>query len=298
MRPDRLQSHGPGRPVFKRMVMAGLGRWLTRQGQVLLSEGYPPVATYAFDLVGHQINLRGRYEREELDAVMQLLQTLDTRPRGLCMDIGANIGNHALFFARHYPGVWAFEPHPRTYQLLALNAQLAPQIRALPLGLSDAPGQAWIDLPPGNAGMATVSEAPAQGRLACTLSTLDDQLPADAGTVSLIKIDVEGHEARVLRGAARTLARDQPVVLLEQAASEFRDGSTPALDVLRALGYAQFVTLDAYPDTGSRWLNLASRLLRGEGYRFVWRERLPAQFYSMIVAVPARLASAGADLGA
>ncbi|MBT9501932.1 MAG: FkbM family methyltransferase [Burkholderiaceae bacterium] len=298
MRFDRVQSHAAGRPVFQRMLMAGLGRWLTRQGQALLGEGYPPMAVYAFDLVGHQINLRGRYEREELDAVMQLLQALDTRPRGLCIDIGANIGNHALFFARHYPSVWAFEPHPRTYQLLALNAQLAPQIRALPLGLSDAPGQAWIDLPPGNAGMAAVSEAPAQGRLACTLSTLDDELPVDAGMVSLIKIDVEGHEARVLRGAARTLARDQPVVLLEQAAGEFHGGSTPALDVLRELGYAHFVTLDAYPDTCSRWLNLASRLLRGEGYRFAWRERLPAQFHSMIVAVPARLAPAGADLGA
>lgn len=290
--PGELRSCGPGRPVLGRMLSAVLGRWLTRQGQRLLAEGHPPMAIWAFDLVGQQINLRGRYEREELDAVWRCLQALDPRPRQLCLDVGANIGNHALFFARHHEQVRAYEPHPRTFQLLALNAQLAGNVQALPLGLSDAPGEAWIDLPPGNAGMASVSGQPGPGRVACRLDTLDAQLQDEPRPVSLIKIDVEGHEARVLRGAAGRLRRDQPVVLLEQAAEAFRDGSTEALDVLRGLGYEVFITLEPWHTGPHRWLNLLRRLLRGEGYRLQWRERLPHQFHSMIVAVPAALAAA------
>ncbi|MBT9493210.1 MAG: FkbM family methyltransferase [Paucibacter sp.] len=293
----QVQTVAGGVAMLRRMGLAWLGRWLTRQGQGLLAQGFPPVATFAFDLVGHQVNLRGRYEREELQAVMQLLQDLDPRPRGLCVDIGANIGNHALFFAEHYPAVWAFEPHPRTFQLLALNAELAPHLRVSQLGLSDHATPAWIDFPPGNAGMARVSGEPAPGLSACQLSTLDEQMQGETRPVSLIKLDVEGHEAKVLQGARATLLRDQPVVLLEQAASEFHAGSSAALDVLRELGYPVFVTLQALPDSGSRWANLGLRLLRGEGYRLVWRERLPTQFYSMIVAVPAALAAQRTDAG-
>lgn len=295
MKLDPWQCNARGWPALQRMLMAGLGRLMVRQGQRLLDEGYPAVATYAFDLVGHQINLRGRYEREELAAVWHLLRTLDSRARGLCVDIGANIGNHSLFFAQYFSEVWAFEPHPRTFQLLALNAQLTSKVRPFALGLSDSPGTAWIDLPAGNAGMASVSEAPAQGRWPCTLSTLDEQWQlAGSPPVSLIKIDVEGHEARVLRGAAQLLRSEQPIVLLEQAASEFRDGSTAALDLLRSSGYGAFVTLQPYPDVRPRALNLLLRLLGGEGFRFMWRRSLPAQFYSMIVAVPAALVPAGA----
>lgn len=295
MKRGPFQSNARGWPVMQRMLAAGLGRVLSRQGQRLLKAGYPAVATYAFDLVGLQINLRGRYEREELAAVWHLVQALDSRPRGLCVDVGANIGNHSLFFAQHFAQVWAFEPHPRTYQLLALNSQLAPAVRPFALGLSDRPGSAWIDQPEGNAGMASVSQAPSLGRFPCTLSTLDEQWQqANCQSISLIKIDVEGHEVSVLQGALRVLNNDQPIVLLEQAAHEFRDGSTAALEVLRSSGYGAFVTLQSYPDVGVRPLNLLLRLIMGEGYRFIWRRSLPAKFYSMIVAVPDALIPRGA----
>lgn len=278
-----------GRAALRRMALALFGRWLQRESARHLAQACPPVAIHAFDLVGHQINLRGRYERDELDVVMQLLDRIDTRPRDLCLDIGANIGNHALYFASHYAQVLAFEPQPRTFRLLQLNAELVPNLQCRNVGLSDAAGHAFIDLPAGNAGMARVSES--GGGTRCELQTLDAALVGDARRVSLIKIDVEGHEARVLRGARQVLQRDQPVVLLEQQAHEFAEGSSPALDVLRAAGYAAFVTLEPFPSTGSRWLNLASRLLFGEGFRAVWRDRLPARFHSMIVAVPPALAA-------
>ena len=278
-----------GRDALRRMALAAFGRWLQRESARHRADACPPVAVYAFDLVGHQINLRGRYERDELDVVMQLIARIDTRPRALCLDVGANIGNHALYFASHYEQVVAFEPQPRTFRLLQLNAELVSNVECRPLGLSDAAGQAFIDLPAGNAGMARVSQGGTGWR--CELQTLDAAVAADPRRVSLIKIDVEGHEAQVLRGARQRLERDQPVVLLEQAAHDFTDGSSPAIDVLRSAGYASFVTLEPTPATGSRWLDLLSRLLSGDGYRAVWRDRLPARFHSMIVAVPPVLAA-------
>jgi FkbM family methyltransferase len=290
--PRSLRSRAGGRAVLGAMARAVLARWLRRRSGALQAQGCPPLATWSHDWVGQQVLLEGRYERELLDAVQQVLQSLRPGPGRLCVDAGANIGNHALFFATGHERVVAFEPHPRTFALLALNAQLDPRVQAVPLGLSDAPGEAWIDLPAGNAGMARVSAQAGQGRVACRLDTLDAQLAGCPLPLDLLKIDVEGHEAAVIRGGRERLRRDQPVVLLEQAAEAFRDGSTEALDELRALGYGVFLTFERWPAHGSRWLNLAARLWGGEGYRVRACRRLPHRFHDLIVAVPASLAAA------
>lgn len=290
--PRRLRSRAGGSPVLAAMARAVLGRWLRHRGTELRAQGCLPLATWTFDLVGQQVLLEGRYERELLDAVRQCLQQTDPRPRRLCVDAGANIGNHALFFAADHEQVLAFEPHPRTFALLALNAQLDARVQPRPLGLSDTAGEAWIDLPEGNAGMARVSAQAGQGRVACRLDTLDAQLADCALPLSLLKIDVEGHEAAVIRGARQRLRRDQPVVLLEQAADAFRDGSTEALDELRALGYETFLTFERWPAYRSRVLNLVHRLWRGEGFTVQACHRLPHRFHDLIAAVPPALAAA------
>jgi FkbM family methyltransferase len=269
-----------------RMLAAWVGRYLARRDRAHLQQGMPQLALFAFDHVGRAVNLWGRYERDELDLLMQALAPRGAG-RGQCLDIGANIGNHALFFAEHFAAVLAFEPNPRTFALLQLNAALRPNVRCLNIGLSDAAGQATLAVPADNVGMATLQPGAPGQAVACELRRLDDLPQAAAQRVTLIKIDVEGHEAAVLRGGAALLQRDRPVVVFEQTPQDIdAQGNSAALQLLRDAGYRRVWTLQA-PHMG-RWraLNLLRRLLLGDRLRLVECQRLERRFHSMVVALP------------
>jgi FkbM family methyltransferase len=280
------------RDTAARMGAAWVGRWLAHRAQRFHAEGLPQLAVFGFEHVGRSITVWGRYERDELELLLQALRDEGLLPRtgphlGLVLDIGANIGNHALFFAPHAREVWAFEPNPRTGALLALNAALAANVRVFPFGLSDEAGSATLHVPADNIGMATLQPG-AQGQaVACTLQRLDEVPGLAQERVVLVKIDVEGHEAAALRGGLQMLRRERPVVVFEQLASELRaDGGSATLDVLREAGYRRFWTLAHTPAGRSRVGNLLSRLLFGETLKFVPCEALAPGFHSMVVALP------------
>lgn len=275
-----------------RMRAAAAGRLLAQRAEQHRADGLPQLALFAFDHVGRSVELWGRYEREELTLLMQCLRAHPSAPLaagGIALDIGANVGNHALFFGEHFDEVYAFEPNPRTHALLALNATLRSNVRCFETALSDRDGKATLTVPTGNLGLATL-DAAARGlqgsEVAVRLQRLD-ALPELAGRrVALIKLDVEGHEAAVLRGARDLLARDRPVVVFEQAAHEIDGGTSATLQLLRAAGYARLWTVQPYPAARSRWLNLALRLLAGQGLRMVESAHLEPRFHSMVVALP------------
>ncbi|WP_298832117.1 FkbM family methyltransferase [uncultured Piscinibacter sp.] len=271
--------------VARRMHTAHVGRRLQRLAQRHLRDGLPQPAVFAFDHVGMAIALWGRYERDELELLMEALAPR-LAPAGVCLDIGANIGNHALFFADHFAAVLAFEPNPRTYRLLALNAELRPNIRCWNFGLSDADGPARLAVTADNLGMATLHGG-AGAVVDCELRRLDGLDLLDGQRVALIKIDVEGHEAAVLRGAATLLARDRPVVVFEQTAAEIEGGSSAAIELLRQHGYRHFWTFERTPAARWRWLGLLRRLAFGEVVRLVECSVFEKRFHSMIVALPA-----------
>ena len=125
-----------------------------------LARGYvkdrmPQVATFAFDHIGQTVNWFGRYEAEELALLSQWLEK--RKPlEGVCIDAGANIGNHALFFSSFFRKVFAFEPNPATFRLLAINASLVANIQCFEFGLSDSDGEATFQVPALNVGGARI----------------------------------------------------------------------------------------------------------------------------------------------
>ncbi|MCA6364010.1 MAG: FkbM family methyltransferase [Bacteroidetes bacterium] len=162
-------------------------------------------------------------EREWLTAYLD--ENYDT----LFYDIGANIGLMSLLAAqklRHTGEVVAFEPVQSTYDKLLQNISLNPQlenIQHLRLALSDQNGEQKIYLT-GPGRDAWNSLVPAEGVKSETILTakLDDLLEQDALDLpppTLMKIDVEGWEIHVLRGAEKTLREWKPVMLIEFTAS-------------------------------------------------------------------------------
>lgn len=141
------------------------------------------------------------------------------QPGAVVVDVGAYTGLYAMYAAKHGASVYAFEPHPANYQRLVENmsANWCGGINAGRMSVFNAAvgaecGRcAMVDLesrPPLTS--AGKTEAAPDGPV--ELLTLDSlNLPrCDA-----IKIDVEGGELAVLRGAARTIAGFLPRLIIE-----------------------------------------------------------------------------------
>ncbi len=157
----------------------------------------------------------GEYE----PPLLRFLETHDTRG-WKCFDVGANVGAVALALAR-YAGpegkVYAVEPGPPTLQRLrenfALNPALGLRTEILGCGVSDQPGELWWTEEPDNPGNALLAD---HGTHKIPVTTLDAIVEERAITdLDFLKIDVEGMEYQVLRGAAKTLRRFCPAIYLE-----------------------------------------------------------------------------------
>lgn len=176
---------------------------------------------------------RGPDHEMTLDAIVGV-------PRGgVFLDVGAHVGHFALRAARDAQLVVAFEPGP--YQRAGLEANLAmnglTNVRVVPKAAWDAPRMlAFEPGPDGEYARSVVREAE-DGTVEAT--TLDAEA-ARLARVDLIKVDVQGAEARVLEGARRTLARHKPRVVVEMHDRELGDPSIRAgvTRVLGELGYA------------------------------------------------------------
>jgi FkbM family methyltransferase len=171
--------------------LAGDNLKLTKSRQLIV---------FSQDFIGHHINISGFYEYYELSTLFDWLsqgkrEVFD----GIAVDIGANIGNHALYFSDFFREVHCFEPNPRTFKVLALNAELASNIKCFNVGISDAERIVRMDTPNDNVGAARVSDTAADLREGVTLTLLDTALVTD-DRVRLIKVDVEGHEYQALLG--------------------------------------------------------------------------------------------------
>jgi len=140
-------------------------------------------------------------------------------PQGVVLDIGANSGNHSLFYALSGFQVYAFEPNPHTRASLKINIGFNPtlDITCVPIGLSDTSGYLELSLPTGsNLGTASLSSTISNKSLRVPVSTGDAYVVENnVKDLCFIKIDVEGHELPVLRGLVHSLNRDRPVIFVE-----------------------------------------------------------------------------------
>lgn len=250
------------------------------------------MAVFANDLIGININQFGVYESEELNLLFEFLEPLRSIfAAGLALDIGANVGNHARVFAQRFLSVEAFEPNPPTLELLRINTRGAPNVTVHGHGLGDRPGTFDLMEDPGNMGGSSMAAAAVPGTPAVRVRVerLDD-MDLNTARLCFAKIDVEGFEPAVLRGAERTLREAQPLIVMEQHTREFVGGSSPAIDFLLALGY-QFCWQQVSAARGPRWVRRVIRLwslLVGEQRRIVCAEQVPPGHYSMLIAVPPR----------
>ncbi len=163
-----------------------------------------------------------RFERCELEFILAVLE-----PGMTFFDVGANAGLFALAAAKKMGQgtVYAFEPCQWTYQLLEQNRRLngVNNVAAVRTALGDCVGEAVLQLNvAGKDGLNTLGrsthpDSQVVGRERVPITTLDIFVEANAiPRVDAMKVDVEGAELLLFRGAKNLLGRkDAPLILYE-----------------------------------------------------------------------------------
>jgi len=196
------------------------------------------------EYLGKRVWLSGEYEPPVMDCMKALLKPGDT-----VLDIGANQGLLTLYAAtlvQRGGRVVACEPVPLIREKLERNLKLNPKlpVEVWPLAMSDAEGVLEMHVGPDqHLGVSSMRPLPDARTVSIQTARLDDRWPDDR-PIQLMKIDVEGAEMKVLRGAARTIARCRPVIILELTDSflrELGDSAEALRDLLREWGYGLHV---------------------------------------------------------
>ncbi len=202
------------------------------------------------DLVSRTILETGSWEPDSWHAMQEHLHRGD-----VFVDVGAHIGYYSLKAAAvvgNVGRVIAVEPNPNTVRTLENNirASAATDVVSVePVACADSEGTLELfAAAESNTGESSLSRSNASraGPLMASYRVrsrpLDDIL-RDAGVahVDAVKVDVEGAEYLVLKGAQNTLARYHPVLIVELVDSQLRAlgaSSAQVVDLLRSLGYA------------------------------------------------------------
>ncbi len=183
--------------------------------------------------IGRSFDLYGEFSELELKFIEQFL-----KPGQLILDIGANIGSHTLFFAQKFGNqcnVLAFEPQRLVFQNLCANLALngLTNVHALNVALGETPGM--IRVPALN--FNTENNF---GGLNIEGHEVGDNIPLitidslNLSRCDFMKIDVEGMEESVLKGAKETIEKFKPIIYLE---NDRPNKSQALITYITSLGY-------------------------------------------------------------
>ena len=200
------------------------------------------------DTIGRHI---AKYGTHEPLVTRWMAEFLSAGRRGIVVDVGANLGWHALHAARqrNVEAVIAFEPDPFNCWLLERNLaeNEIDKVIVDSRAVGAAPGIAKLyRYKSSNYGRHSLAADHGHGSRSVPLTDLDGALSGlgfGDRPVALIKIDVEGYEPEVIAGAQRTLERADAVIL-EHSPDMSSSGGLSAEDTsvrLQSWGFTPFV---------------------------------------------------------
>jgi FkbM family methyltransferase len=177
----------------------------------------------------------GSYEEGTLDVISHIVNEGDT-----FVDVGANIGLMSLFVAHRLKGnckVIAFEPNPKTRELLEFNVRLnklnCVKVESYAIGAEQRKGRIYDQWIAGRGSASLIEPEVVAGSSEIEETSLDLYF-ALREKISLIKIDIEGYELNALKGAENILKIENPPALIIEYSNEthnYKD-PTPIYDFL------------------------------------------------------------------
>lgn len=156
----------------------------------------------------------GGYEAPVQAAVEALL-----KPGAVLYDVGGGEGLYCLLGARKGAQVFAFEPHPVNAERIAFHARLnslESLIHVLPLAAHSSSGLLALEFAQHGSQMAPAGHGEPHGRQGRKADCITlDEFSRSHPAPTLVKVDVEGAESEVLRGAEEMFERVQPSLICE-----------------------------------------------------------------------------------
>jgi FkbM family methyltransferase len=188
--------------------------------------------------IGRGLFMTGVFDPEVFEPIRCCLRSDD-----LFLDVGANVGYYsicALDLVGETGEVHAFEIDPRPLRCLrkTITRRRLRRLHLHAVAVSDEVGQATLLAEPDAGHSRVVADGPGPRVPTITLDAWKQQ--HSARRVAALKIDVEGGELRVLRGALNLLRSDRPLVVCEAAESNLQRHNSRTdqlLDFLAAVGY-------------------------------------------------------------
>jgi FkbM family methyltransferase len=153
------------------------------------------------------------------------------------VDVGANVGGYSIRAASWGMKVYAFEPNPHNLSLLRRNIEinkLSVEVEPFAVGSKEGPAK----LSP----VGGVSRIVQDNGIDVEMRTLDS---FDLPGADLLKIDVEGYELQVIKGAGKTLERYHPTIVIEMHYWAGAENEVEMFEILKGLGY-KLEYLDRY----------------------------------------------------
>lgn len=200
-----------------------------------------------YDYIGHDIFYG--FGSTEMNNLFSLI-----KPGDVIIDIGANYGFFTLSFAKRVgPNgkVYSFEPDPKNHKAFSININRNSftNITSVNKGLGSTNGQMILEVPVAwNRGGNRINPNPEGEHSVVDIITLNDYVSSvDIKRVDLIKIDVEGFEFQILKGARNVLDKFHPTLFIEIDDENLDDqGDSPVkiLEFLMELGYTDFERAD------------------------------------------------------
>ena len=219
----------PGYPL--RRMQWEAWRW-TSERDVEMSSLHGAMTFSSKDqIIGRALYLTREFAMGDIETACRLLireGKLSKKGNARLIDIGANIGTNCVPLVKNglFKSAWAFEPEEKNVSYLLKNIQknhLEDSIQVFPFALSDTSGGAELLMSESNFGDHRVrvgkpvdgSELSQRESKSVELKVLDEFMakPENLNAeVSLIWLDTQGHEAKILRGARKLLSKGIPMV--------------------------------------------------------------------------------------
>lgn len=240
-------------------ILEILGNFFTRYNYAIKIKKFTNYykSDFAFflnDKVSKEISVTGLFEKDEMQIVLKNL-----KKKLVFLDVGANIGNHSIFFSKYFKRVLSFEPHPKIFQILKINVAKIKNIKIFNYALTRRKKIFFLsDSVTNNLAGSSLQN---KGSIKIVSEVFDKKFKNIKNEIGLIKIDVEGHERQVIEGMKDTLIRNDPILFLEMDPESYKKNLI--IKILKNLGFKYFYYFSTnHQDDNSRFRYIPIIILR------------------------------------
>ena len=192
------------------------------------------------DWIGLKILIDKYYEKDEIEVLKKHFN--DNIKNNTFVDVGANIGNHSLYFQKYFRRIIAFEPQKKIFKILKLDTEDFKNIKVFNYGLDSKSYFTEFSIPYSNSGMASELKKDLDSYTEKVEFKVFDNSHKDV--VSYIKIDVEGNEEKVIMSMRKVIIKNLPVISFELNLDQ--DLRKKIIENFNSMGYNKFFVSEKY----------------------------------------------------